>query len=83
MRLVTVLVDRLSGRGATSDNIKREVYRWFERIYNASGHLDGGSAIDKEIEPSKLLYIYTYQSKKFCPMVSAAIGEKRLRRENV
>ena len=67
---------------ATSDNIKREVYRWFERIYNASGHLHECCNLYKQIEPSKLLYIYTHEDKKICPMVSAAIGEKRLRRDN-
>ena len=69
---------------ATCDNIKREVYPWFERIYNASTHLHECSAIDKEIEASKLLYtcIYTHEVKKSCPLVSAAIEEKRLRRDN-
>ena len=69
--------------GATSDNIKREVYRWFERICNASGHLHECSAIDKEIEPSKLFDIYSYQTKIFYPVVSAALGEKRLRRDKM
>ena len=66
---------------ATSGNIKREVYRFPKRIYNASGHLRVGSNLYKQIEPIELLYIYTYESKKICPMVSAAIGEKRLRRD--
>ena len=66
---------------ATSDNIKREVYRFPKRIYNGSGHFDWGSAIDKEIEPIELFDIYSYQSKKIYPLVSAAIGEKRLRRD--
>ena len=40
-----------------------------------------GSALSEEIEASKLLYIYTYETKKICPLVSAAIEEKRLRRD--
>ena len=66
---------------ATSDMRKREVYGRFERICSLSIHLHEGSRESWEIEPSKLFDIYSYQTKIFYPVVSAATEEKRLRRE--
>ena len=51
----------------------REVYRWFRLPETLSTHLRVGSTISKPIQPTELLYIYSYQDHFSLPMVSAAV----------
>ena len=60
---------------ATSDMRKREVYGRFERICSLSIHLHEGSRESWEIEPSKLLYRYSYQTTKSCPRFLRQLGK--------
>ena len=51
----------------------REVYRWFRLPETLSTHLRVGSRESAAIQPTELLYIYSYEDHFSLPMVSAAV----------
>ena len=62
----------------------REVYRWARLPETLSTHLRVGSTIPKPIQPTELLYIYSYQvlflsTYGFC----SSLGEARAARKKI